>query len=221
MSNLFSKNQFLKVLVLSSSVCLTACQTIDPNTGETKTSNTVKGAAIGALVCGAIGARENSQHARNTALGCGVIGAGIGAYMDSQEEELRKSLADTGVSVQRDGDNINLIMPGNITFATAKSDIQQDFYPILDSVAKVLGNYKETAIEIEGHTDSVGSMSYNLELSEQRAKSVSNYLTGKGIAKQRIIHFGKGPMRPVASNQNAEGRAQNRRVEIRIRAISG
>lgn len=221
MTNLFSKNKFLKVIFVCSSISLTACQTIDPNTGETKTSNTIKGAAIGALVCGAIGARENSQHARNAALGCGAIGAGIGAYMDSQEEELRESLANTGVSVQRDGDNINLIMPGNITFATAKSDIQQDFYPILNSVAKVLGNYKETAIEIEGHTDSVGSMSYNLELSEQRAKSVSSYLTGKGIAKQRIIHFGKGPMRPVASNQNAEGRAQNRRVEIRIRAISG
>ena len=221
MTNLFSKNKFLKVIVLASSVCLTACQTVDPNTGETKTSNTIKGAAIGALVCGAIGARENSQHARNAALGCGAIGAGIGAYMDSQEEELRKSLADTGVSVERNGDNINLIMPGNITFATAKSEIQQDFYPILDSVAKVLGNYKETAIEIEGHTDSVGSMSYNLELSEQRAKSVSTYLAGKGIAEQRIIHFGKGPMRPVASNQSAEGRAQNRRVEIRIRAISG
>jgi outer membrane protein OmpA-like peptidoglycan-associated protein len=215
-----SKPHLVKVIVVSASLALTACQTVDPNTGETKTNNALKGAAIGALVCGAIGATENSKHARNAALGCGVIGAGIGAYMDKQEQELRESLAETGVGVEREGDNINLIMPGNITFATAKANIQQDFYPILNSVATVLGNYKETAIEIEGHTDSVGSMSFNLELSEKRAQSVSSYLVSKGIAQQRVIHFGKGPMRPIASNQTEVGRAQNRRVEIRIRAIA-
>ncbi len=220
MKDFFSKSQVAKAIIIATSLTLAACQTVDPNTGETKTSNTVKGAAIGALVCGAIGARENSQHARNAALGCGVIGAGIGAYMDKQEQELRESLAETGVSVERDGDNINLIMPGNITFATAKANIQSNFYPILDSVATVLGNYKKTAIEVEGHTDSVGAMSYNLELSEKRAKSVAQHLISKGVAAKRIIHFGKGPMRPVASNQTEEGRAQNRRVEIRIRAIT-
>jgi len=219
----YSKSKFwpVKSVVLALSLSLAGCQTVDPNTGETKTTNVVKGAAIGALVCGIIGAGKNSQHARNAALGCGLVGAGIGAYMDAQEEELRKSLADSGVSVVRDGDNINLVMPGNITFATSKAIIQQDFHQILNSVATVLSNYKETAIEVEGHTDSTGSVSYNLKLSEERAKSVSDYLVSKGITSQRIIHHGRGPMRPVASNQTDEGRAQNRRVEIRIRAISG
>ena len=221
---MFELNNLLKLkkaVFVTATLVLSACQTIDPNTGETKTTNVVKGAAIGAVVCGLIGAKKNSQHARNAALGCGAIGAGIGAYMDSQEEELRESLAETGVSVVRDGDNINLVMPGNITFASAKSAIQKDFYPILDSVSKVLSNYKDTAIEVEGHTDSTGAVSFNLKLSEARAKSVADYLTTNGVAETRIIHHGKGPMRPVASNQTAEGRAQNRRVEIRIRAIAG
>lgn len=207
--------------LIAIAMSISGCQTIDPNTGESKINNTVKGAALGALICGAIGSRDSGQHARNAALGCGAIGAGIGAYMDSQEEELRKSLAKTGVSVERDGDNINLVMPGNITFATSKAEIQGDFYPILNSVATVLSNYKETAIEVEGHTDSTGSVGYNLKLSEDRAKSVSDYLVSKGIMGKRIIHHGRGPMRPIASNQSSEGRALNRRVEIRIRAISG
>ncbi len=201
------------------SMALSGCQTIDPYTGEKKTSNAAKGAGIGALVCGLVGAIKNGKHARNAALGCGAIGAGIGAYMDSQEAELRQSLADSGVSVQRNGDSIKLIMPGNITFATNKSDIQADFYSVLDSVAKVLQGYDQTAVEVEGHTDSTGSLSYNLSLSESRAVQVANYLKSKGISGQRITSYGKGPMKPVASNQSAEGRAQNRRVEIRIKAI--
>ncbi len=207
------------VAVLAISILLSACQTTDPYTGEKKTSNALKGAGIGAIVCGIVGATKSSKHARNAALGCGAIGAGIGAYMDSQEADLRESLADSGVGVERDGNNINLIMPGNITFATNKSDIQADFYSVLDSVAQVLAGYDKTAIEVEGHTDSTGSLSYNLKLSENRALQVANYLKTRGIAEQRIIHHGKGPMKPIASNQSSEGRAQNRRVEIRIKAI--
>jgi len=199
---------------------LSGCQTFDPYTGERKTSNALKGAGIGALVCGVIGATQNGKHARNAALGCGAIGAGIGAYMDSQEAELRRSLADSGVSIQREGDNINLIMPGNITFATNKSAIQADFHSVLNSVATVLKGYDKTAIEIEGHTDSTGSLSYNLELSENRAREVASYLNSQGIDKNRIISLGKGPMKPIASNKSSEGRAQNRRVEIRIRALA-
>ncbi len=201
-------------------VVVSGCQSIDPYTGEKKTSNAAKGAAIGAVVCGIIGATKNSKHARNAALGCGAIGAGVGAYMDKQEAELRKSLSNSGVRVVRQGDNINLIMPGNITFATNKSTIQKDFYAVLDSVAKVLTGFDKTAIEIEGHTDSTGSLSHNLRLSEERASQVASYLQSKGIGNQRIVHFGKGPMNPIASNQSNEGRAQNRRVEIRIKAIA-
>lgn len=218
MSNLIPRTFVTSMVVVS--LMLSGCQTLDPYTGEKKTSNAVKGAGIGALVCGLIGAIKNGKHARNAALGCGAIGAGIGAYMDSQEKELRQGLARTGVRVVRNGDYIDLIMPGNITFATNKSRIQNDFYSVLDSVAIVLAKYNDTAIEVEGHTDSTGSLSYNLKLSDQRAQQVANYLQSKGVAAQRIVHFGRGPKKPVANNQSAEGRAQNRRVEIRIRAIT-
>jgi len=212
--------KFVVSLFIVFSMALSGCQSLDPYTGESKTSNATKGAGIGAIVCGLIGATKNSKNARNAALGCGAIGAGIGAYMDSQEVELRNSLAETGVSVERNGDNINLVMPGNITFATNKSDIQSDFFAVLDSVATVFVKYKDTHIEVEGHTDSTGSISYNLKLSEDRALRVANYLTSKGIERQRIYHTGKGPMTPVASNQTSQGRALNRRVEIRIKAVA-
>jgi len=212
--------KFVVSSVIVLSMMLSGCQSNDPYTGESKTNNATKGAGIGALVCGLIGASKNSKSARNAALSCGAIGAGIGAYMDSQEADLRSSLAETGVSVERSGDNINLVMPGNITFATDKSEIQADFFAVLDSVAKVFVNYKDTLIEVEGHTDSTGSISHNLKLSEDRAVQVANYLESKGVEQKRIVHLGKGPMTPVASNQTAEGRALNRRVEIRIKAVT-
>jgi len=218
MSKISSKFTVSSVIVLS--LALSGCQSLDPYTGQSKTNNATKGAGIGALVCGLIGATKNSKKARNAALGCGAIGAGIGAYMDSQEADLRNSLAETGVSVERNGDNINLVMPGNITFATNKSVIQSDFYAVLDSVSTVLVKYKDTLIEVEGHTDSTGSISYNLKLSEDRAVQVANYLATKGVEQKRIDHKGKGPMTPVASNQTSEGRALNRRVEIRIKAAT-
>ena len=198
---------------------LSGCKTLDPYTGEEKTSSALKFGAIGAAVCGLIGSRDSSKHARNAALGCGLIGASIGAYMDSQEEDLRKSLEKTGVSVKREGDQIRLIMPGNITFATNKSQVQTDFYPVLNSVATVLKEYEKTIVEVQGYTDSVGSWEYNLNLSEQRAKQVSSYLAQNGVLQQRLIATGQGKANPIASNESESGRAQNRRVEIHIRAI--
>lgn len=200
------------------SLLLSGCQSIDPYTGEAKFNNATKGAGIGAVVCGLLGAIKNGKHARNAAVGCGAIGAGVGAYMDSQETALRQTLEKSEVSVVREGDNIRLIMPGNITFATGKSNIQIDFHNVLDSVVIVLQKYKNTNIEVEGHTDSTGSISYNLKLSEDRATQVASYLHSNGVINSRIRHLGKGPMKPVASNQSAQGRAQNRRVEIKIKA---
>jgi outer membrane protein OmpA-like peptidoglycan-associated protein len=210
------KISFCSLIVFS--FLLSGCQSIDPYTREGKINNATKGAGIGAVVCGLLGAIKNGKRARNAALGCGAIGAGIGAYMDSQESDLRQTLEHSGVSVVREGDNIRLVMPGNITFATGKSNIQMDFHDVLDSVVSVLTKYKDTQIEVEGHTDSTGSISYNLKLSESRSTQVANYLQSKGIINLRISHVGKGPMKPIASNQSAEGRAQNRRVEIRIKA---
>ena len=139
------KNKFklLPSLALSSIVLISGCQNLDPYTGESEVSNTAMYGGIAAAVCAIIGSRDSSKHARNAALGCGVIGAGVGAYMDSQEDKLRQSLENTGVSVQREGDQIRLIMPGNITFASSKSQVQESFKPVLNSVVTVLREYEK------------------------------------------------------------------------------
>ena len=212
-------SRFVSILVAASLVFASGCQTTDPYTGESKTLGAVKYGAIGAAICGIIGSRQSSKRARNAAVGCGVIGASIGAYMDAQESKLRESLQNTGVSIKREGDQIRLIMPGNITFATNRSEVQNDFYPVLNSVVTVLREYDETIVEVEGYTDSTGSWDYNMKLSQSRANQVADYLQNGGIIEQRLIATGKGPGNPIASNNTAEGRAQNRRVEIRLQAI--
>jgi len=213
------KMRFISVALASSLIFVSGCKTLDPYTGEEQTSNAVKFGAISAAICGILGSRDSSKHARNAAVGCGVIGASVGAYMDSQEEKLRHSLENTGVSVEREGDQIRLIMPGNITFATNQAQVQTDFKPVLNSVVTVLREFEKTIVEVQGYTDSTGTWQFNMTLSENRAQQVANYLETGGIIQQRLVVTGKGPSNPVASNSNAQGRAQNRRVEITLRAI--
>src|SRR5690606_30462418 len=162
--------------VLLSAATLVACTTVNPYTGQQQTSNAVRYGAIGGVVCGLIGAAESGQRARNAGLGCGAIGAGVGAYMDAQEAELRQKLAGSGVQVQRNGDQLNLIMPGNVTFNTNEFTVRNQFYPVLDSVAQVLYKYGDTRLIVTGHTDSTGAADYNYNLSNRRATSVANYL---------------------------------------------
>ena len=107
-----------------------------------------------------------------------------------------------------------LARPGGVTFATNSSDINANFYTVLDQVAATLGEFNQTVIEVAGHTDSTGARAYNMTLSERRAGSVVSYLSGRGIARERMIAVGAGPDHPIDTNDTAEGRAQNRRVEI-------
>ena len=206
-------------ILLITAVILSACTTSDPYTGEQKVRKSVKYGAAGAIVCGLIGATRNSESARNAAAGCAAIGAGVGAYMDHQEAELREELQGTGVQVIRDGDQIQLIMPSNITFNTAEYDIKSSFYPSLNSVAKVLYKYKDTNLDVIGHTDSVGKDDYNRELSYKRAYSVADYLSAQGIPGNRLSPLGLGESQPIADNNTEFGRSQNRRVELYITAI--
>lgn len=205
-----------RILALLCIGLMSACTTVNPYTGQQQTSRAVQYGAIGGVVCGLIGAAENSRRARNAGLGCGAIGAGIGAYMDAQEAELRAQLQGTGVQVQRNGDQLNLIMPGNVTFNTNEYAIRNEFYPVLDSVAQVLYKYTDTNLLVTGHTDSTGSADYNYNLSNRRATSVANYLAQRGVNQSRLISQGMGPDRPIASNATEQGRAQNRRVELQI-----
>ena len=212
------KNRELRATVslVAATLILSACTTINPYTGEQQTSRAVRYGAIGSVVCGLIGAAESGQRARNAAAGCGAIGVGIGAYMDVQEAELRVELQGTGVQVQRNGDRLDLIMPGNITFATNEYAIRQEFYPVLESVARVLSKYQDTNLQVNGHTDSTGDADYNYNLSNRRANSVNNYLANQGVNQSRIVSQGLGADQPIATNDTTSGRAMNRRVELQI-----
>jgi outer membrane protein OmpA-like peptidoglycan-associated protein len=218
-------SRFMKpavVAVLSSALIIAGCSTLDPYTGEQKTSNAVKGAGIGAAAGAVVGliSGDNSQERKKNALilaGVGALAGGsVGYYMDRQEMKLRQRLEGTGVSVTRVGDNITLNMPGNVTFAVDNADISASFYQVLDSVGLVLNEFDQTFIEVAGHTDSTGSASYNQLLSEKRANSVVSYFQSREVLGTRFIVIGSGEDRPIASNDTDSGRAQNRRVEITI-----
>ncbi len=201
------------------------CYTTDPYTGGREMNKTSKGAIIGAATGAVIGliTGDSSRERRERALiGAGIgglSGAGIGVYMDRQEAKLREQLRGTGVSVTRVGDNVTLNMPGNITFKTDSSDLNPSFFRVLDSVALVAKEYDKTLVEVAGHTDSTGSEEYNQQLSERRAGTVAEYLRSRGILADRLITVGAGEARPIATNDTAGGRAQNRRVELTFAPI--
>ncbi len=200
-------------------ISIVGCQSIDPYTGEQKASNTAKGAGWGALAGAIIGSQTSSdskEGAIKGALGGAAIGGGIGYYMDRQEAALRQQLAGTGVQVVREGDNIRLVMPGNITFDSGQSSIRAPFFPALDSVATVLAEFDNTAIKIAGHTDSTGGLELNQRLSEDRAGSVGFYLANRQVARGRIQTVGYGSRYPIAGNETSSGRQQNRRVELEL-----
>jgi len=199
------------IAVALSTLIITGC--------ASNTSNTQKGAGIGAVL-GALagkgtGDNDKSRYVWGAALGA-LAGSAIGSYMDKQEQEFRDELADSGVEVSREGDSIRLSIPGNITFPNDSAAIVTGFYPVLENVAKVLNRYEKTKLSIEGHTDSVGDASYNRQLSMQRANSVANYLQGTNVEANRLQTLGMGEGQPIASNDNAQGRQENRRVELRV-----
>jgi len=210
------------VVVTASAVLLAACST-DPYTGEQKISNTAVGASAGALLGTATGlvigktTSASSRQAMLIGAGLGALAGGsVGLYMDNQESKLRERLRGTGVSVTRVGDDIVLNMPSNITFDTDQSAIRPQFFDTLDSVALVLNEFNKTLVDVTGHTDSTGTPAHNQRLSEARAGSVADYLISQGNNPKRFQAIGAGQNDPIASNATPEGRAQNRRVEIKI-----
>ncbi|HEA53954.1 hypothetical protein LCGC14_0573810 [marine sediment metagenome] len=200
---------------------LAGCMTYDPYTGEQKTSDATKGSIIGAIGGAAVGAATSSKSDRGKGALIGAasgaaVGGGIGYYMDRQEAMLRQRLEGSGVRVVRNGDQIELIMPGNITFELNQTAIRGGFTNTLESVVLVLKEFNKTIIQIDGHTDSSGSDSYNQLLSERRAGSVRDFLLNQGIESRRTRATGYGERKPIASNDNAAGREQNRRVELTL-----
>ena len=193
--------------------------------GSSGISKTAKYGGLGALAGAVAGAAiDHNNRGKGALIGAAVAGAasaGYGYYADRQEAALRESMANTGVEVQRQGDQIKLIMPGNITFATDSSNISSSFYSPLNNLGNSFKQFNENQIEIVGYTDSTGSRQHNMDLSLQRAQAVSNYLTSQGVDGSRLSVRGAGPDQPIASNADANGRAQNRRVEVNLKPIPG
>jgi len=204
-------------LLASSLLFLAACT----QTGEV--NNTGSGAALGALAGAGVGQLVGGD-TEATLIGAGVgalAGAGVGHYLDQQEKELRQSLASTDVEVQRVGDQINLVMPSDVTFAVNSSLVSPQFYGPIYSVGDILRKYEQSIVTVEGHTDSSGGQALNQSLSERRAQSVASLLSSRGVSYNRMSIIGFAFSQPKASNATEAGRSINRRVEIKIRGQAG
>ena len=176
------------------------------------------GAGIGTVV-GLLAGNSAKNRREKAMIGAGIgalAGVGIGAYQDKQEAELRRQTAGTGVDVQRDGDVIKLNLPDGVTFDFNKTDVKPQFYPALNNIAHTIAQYNQTIVEINGHTDNVGTVAVNQRISEQRAQSVANYLSSQGVQSVRMETHGYNFQYPIANNNTDAGRAANRRVEIRL-----
>lgn len=206
------KKLIASALIIAS---VSGCAAIQNEDGTTKKAATYGGGAalVGAVTGALLGKGKGAAIGAAVA---GTAGAAYGHYVDNQEAELRKSMNGTGVQVERDGDQLKLIMPGSITFATGKAELQPSFYQTLGQLSTSFKNFKDNDLVVTGHTDSTGNSDANVGLSNRRAEAVAQYLRANGVASSRILTLGAGSSQPVASNATADGRAQNRRVEIKL-----
>lgn len=200
-------------------LAVSGCVT-DPNTGEKKVSRTaiggIGGAGLGYLLGGVIGGKTG----RIVGAGLGGVAGGVVGYqMDKQIKELKEQTAGSGVAVTQEGNGILVNLP-DVTFAVDSTVISPSFQATLDKVAQSMKEYPNSLIDIYGHTDSTGSDAYNMDLSKRRADSVARYLAMRGVASSRIQTQGMGKNYPVATNDTPEGRALNRRVEIKITPVT-
>ncbi|WP_309574000.1 OmpA family protein [Desulfoferrobacter suflitae] len=177
------------------------------------------GAATGAALGAAIGGDTASTliGAGAGALAGGIAGGLIGNYMDKQEQELRQAFANVeGAAIQREQDVLAVTFRSDVLFDVNSAVLNPGGYTEIDRVAGVLQRYPQTRIRVEGHTDSTGSESYNLRLSEDRANAVKNALLSRGVDPARIQAVGFGEAQPIASNNTEAGRQLNRRVNVII-----
>ena len=213
----------LLVLAVLAAMLTTSCATTAPHTTEGAVVGTAAGAGLGAALGYAIGGtgRAAAAGAVAGAVAGGLTGAAIGNYMDQQEQALRQDLARSGYgTVRREQEIIYVTFRSDVLFDTGSARIKRAALADLDRVGAILRDYPETRIVVEGHTDSVGTYAYNMELSQRRAEAVANDLANQGVNPRRIETYGYGPSRPVASNNTESGRQTNRRVDLIIIPIT-
>ncbi|MCE5265199.1 MAG: OmpA family protein [Deltaproteobacteria bacterium] len=207
----------LGVLLVAS--LLTGCTAPQTRTEKGAVYGTAGGAAAGAVL-GQVIAHDTKGTLIGAAIGAalgGLGGAGVGKMMDNQERDMRAALASSeAAAVTREGNLLAVTFKGDVTFDTGSAVVRPGIHSEIDRVARVMNQYPNTVIRVEGHTDSRGSDEYNMELSNRRANAVKELLVQRGIAGNRIEVFGFGKTMPVASNDTEAGRQRNRRVEIKI-----
>lgn len=211
------KTRFALLAATAGIAALSACAPTDPYATQQQGMNrTQQGALAGAVVGGLIGAGESKQNAVKGAL----LGAGVGAIggrmLDQQERALRQQINNPNVQINNNGQNLTVVLPESILFATDSAAVSAQGQNDLYTVARSLQQYPNSTVQVIGHTDSTGSAAYNQDLSERRARSVAGILSAGGVANNRLSTVGRGSAQPIASNDNVNGRAQNRRVEIVI-----
>ncbi len=221
---MIGKKRGCAAVLLSASMLMTSCATTAP---QNKTQQGgITGAAIGAIAGSIIGYQGNRAGGAlrgalaGAAIG-GALGAGIGAYMDKQQAEFERRLAQERqahrIEIERlRNENLKITMNSEVSFDFNSAELKAPFRTTLDKVADILARYPRTTIHITGHTDNVGSQAYNLTLSKRRAQSVAWYLEDRGVSASRIRTEGRGESLPRASNDSEAGRQLNRRVEILI-----
>ncbi len=222
------KNFIVAGVAVAAMLGVSACQTYDPYSSAPRRNNTATGAIAGGLGGAILGYLTNTsdgeQGRRNALIGAGVGalgGAAVGAYMDNQQRAMEAELSGSGVGVARQGDNLVLRMPSDVTFATNQANVEPQFEATLADVSRVLQQYDRSVVDIVGHTDSSGGDAINQPLSERRALAVADTLIRNGVIRERLFVAGVSSRNPVADNGTVQGRAQNRRVEILIRPFTG
>ena len=207
---------------VAGALVLSGCQSTGQNLGGIEYDKAALGTVIGGLAGYGVSksnANSSSQNNRAAAIGA-VLGGAAGVYLDNKEKKLRQQMAGTGVEVSRNPDgSVGLVMPGNITFDTNKSDIKPSFYATLNKVAQTLAEDNKSGILVTGYTDNTGNDSINIPLSQRRAQAVASYISSQGVSTTRINAQGMGSANPIADNSTAAGKEQNRRVEISIYQI--
>jgi len=183
------------------------------------TNKTQQGALIGGLAGALTGAAASDKKGKGALIGgaIGAIGgAAIGNALEKQEAELRRDLENDRVKIQNTGDRLIVTLPQDILFAVDSAQVNGALRGDLLTVSNSLQNYPGSTVQVVGHTDNSGSAAYNQSLSERRANAVADVLRQGGVGYNRVRTFGRGEDQPIASNLTAEGKAQNRRVEIVI-----
>lgn len=219
-----NRTRSITALTLSAALVATGCTT-NPETGNRRIDRTAAGAVLGGLggyLLGDIVGGRRDRTERIVGAGIGAIAGGaVGQYMDRQEAELRRETAGTGVDVIRQGDDIILRMPSGITFDVDRADVKPQFQSTLNEVAATLAQYRQTYIDVLGHTDATGSDAHNQALSERRARAVADYLASRQVHRARMATRGFGESQPIADNSTEYGRSENRRVELKVVPFRG